>query len=118
MPLPFSRPVPAAWATWFEVLTESVFVRIRQGNGSSAYTETEVFGCVVQLLPSDEDNGRGHRVTTTGDVILPPDTVLTSVDRLRIRGLDFQIVGEPVLLGAERDGSHAGWNVSVRRTTR
>ncbi len=94
------------------------------GNDDYTVEAVEVPGCTVRFGgPSGEDasgtplgaggrsvetNAPGSRVITTGTVIMPPGSVVKAIDRLRIRGQLFDIVGTPDVLDDEMTSPGVG----------
>lgn len=88
--------------------------------GSDLYTTVEVPvpGCAVRPLASQEDLGDYRdQITTSVEVIMPPGTVVTAVDRLRIRGLVYEIDGVPTEQVSSVTGARPGVRVIARRVT-
>ncbi len=96
------------------------------GNDRYATEEIAVAGCTVRMAAS-EDNVRrggsaeepkfGKRVTTTLTLIMPPGTVVTAVDRLRIRGLLYEVQGAPVVLDDDMADLAGAVEVKAQRVT-
>ncbi len=90
-------------------------------------TTIPVAGCTVRFQPQDdtlrggqsnEDHeARGTHIVSTGTVIMPPGTGVKAVDRLRIRGLLYDVDGTPVQLQDAMTGVLGGLEVHVRRVT-
>lgn len=89
----------------------------RYGNDRYAVTEVPVPGCAVRVVSSQETLGADarDRVTDTLEVLMPPGTVVTAVDRLRIRGLVYEVDGAPDPQESSTTGVAAGVRVTARR---
>lgn len=88
--------------------------------GSTTYTiaEVPVPGCAVRPLGSQENLGEQRDQTITNvEVIMPPGTVVTVIDRLRIRGLLYEIDGVPTDQVSSNTGARPGVRVIARRVT-
>ena len=58
-------------------------------------TETTVEDCLFAPGASRELEVNANQVTADGTVFAPPDTVVTPVDRVRIRGVLYEVAGAP-----------------------
>lgn len=90
----------------------------RYGNTRYRTEETPVQGAAVRILGSDERPENGGTSTTDNlEVMMPPGTPVGSHDRLRVRGLVYEVDGTPE---PERDpmtGGTGGIRVIARRVT-
>lgn len=108
------------------LLRRALVGRDAVGNDRYATETIEVPGCTVRMAAS-EDNVRrggsaeepklGKRVTTTLTLIMPPGTAVASVDRLRIRGLLYEVQGTPVLLDDDMSTVAGAVEVKAQRVT-
>jgi len=90
----------------------------RWGNDRYTTAEVPIGGAAVrQLTSAENDAARRDAVDTSIEVILPPGTVVTTVDRLRVRGLVYQVEGEPEELVSSMTGQTPGVRVVGRRVT-
>lgn len=97
------------------------------GNDVYETTTIPVPGCTVRFQPQDdtlrggqsnEDHeDRGTHIVSTGTVIAPPGTGLKAIDRLRVRGLLYDVDGTPVQLQDAMTGVLGGVEVHIRRVT-
>lgn len=83
----------------------------------SAPTETDVYGVAVEPRPSSEPTQDARNAVTSGFTLyLPPGTAVTPTNRVRVRGNDYGVLGEP----AEWRNPFTGWTpglvVQVGRT--
>lgn len=102
---------------------ELVVILHRIPDGTDRYNNTryrtesvEVGGAAVRVLSSDEraESG-GSTITDSIEVMLPPGTEVTALDRLQVRGLTYEVDGRPK---AERDpmtGAEGGVRVIAHR---
>ncbi len=86
----------------------------RYGNQKYATAETPIAGAAVRTLDSDEAGGK---LTQSVEVVLPAGTEVTSADRLRVRGLVYEIDGEPEDQHDPMTGGRPGVRVVARRVT-
>lgn len=86
----------------------------RYGNDRYVTAEIPVVGAAVRPLDSDE---QGQKTTTAVEVVVPPGTPVGQVDRLRVRGLVYEIDGEPEMTSDPATGVAAGVRVVARRAT-
>lgn len=92
--------------------------RDRYGNDRYTVATTVIGGVSVRAAGSSENLGEQRdQVTTTLEVLLPPDTTITAYDRLRIRGLIYEIDGTPDSGPNPDTGVSAGVRVNVKRVT-
>lgn len=90
--------------------------RDRYGNDRYSTAQIAIDGAAVRALSSQEDTrGARDRVTDSIEVILPPGTVVTPVDRLRVRGLTFEVEGTPDEQVSSVTGVAPGVRVIARR---
>lgn len=75
-------------------------------------SQFEVDGCLFAPGPSREVGFAAATVDTDGTVYAPPGTEVFATDRVRVRGQDFSVVGEPQDWGAS-----AGVVIVLRRVT-
>lgn len=78
--------------------------------------ELEIDGCKVAPRESDEDHSSGRQAVIQGLTIYTPDgaDVLPS-DRLRVRGVVHEVVGEPGVWTNPWSGVTAGLELRTRR---
>lgn len=92
--------------------------RDRYGNDRYATTQVPIAGAAVRALTSQEDTKEARdRVVDSIEVILPPGTVVTPVDRLQVRGLTYEIDGTPDPQVSPSTGVAPGIRVIARRVT-
>lgn len=92
--------------------------RDRYGNQRWSTTEIPVGGVAVRPLSTDESLAeRRDRVVDTLEVILPPDTQISATDRLRIRGLTYEVDGTPDPRYSPDLGIEPGVRVLAKRVT-
>lgn len=89
----------------------------RYHNDTYSTTSVTLGGCAVSRLESVEDNAHGTRVVVAGEVILPPGTVVTALDRIRVRGLTYDIEGPGKVLDDPMASTAGAVQVHIRRTT-
>lgn len=65
----------------------------------------------------DEDDSRRNReaVIVGLTVYLPADTPIDAVDHMRIRGLEYEVIGEPGLWSSPYSGVDRGIQVALER---
>jgi hypothetical protein len=111
-----TRSSPAAETV--VLLRRTVSGRDAYGSDVYATTEVSVAGCsVLDLRPVESGPKSTTRVVTTGRVIMPPGTVVTAVDRLRVRGLVYDIDGQGVEQDDPMHPTDGPVEVNIRRTT-
>ena len=91
--------------------------RDRYHNDTYTTTEVPVAGCAVSQTQSVEDDSRGTRVTVTATVVLPPGTQVAATDRIRVRGLVYDIDGKPQMLDDPQATTPPAVQVRIRRTS-
>lgn len=104
---------------------ELVVILHRVADGEDRYhntkyrtVETPIVGAAVRLVGSDEKPAEGgSSVSTTVEVILPAGTAVTANDRLRVRGLVYEIDGEPDDQKDASTGGRPGVKVIAHRIT-
>jgi hypothetical protein len=104
---------------------ELVIVLRRVEDGEDRYhntryktVEVPVEGAAVRVLSSDEKpEGGGSSVVDAIEVILPAGTVVGANDRLRVRGLVYEIDGTPEDQRDPSTGGRPGVKVIARRIT-
>lgn len=90
----------------------------RYGNARYRIVETWVEGCAVRVLSADERaQDGGSRLVDTIEVVFPPDTDLTANDRLRVRGLVYEVDGRPDEQHEPMTGAKPGVRVVARRVS-
>jgi hypothetical protein len=90
----------------------------RYGNERYDTQELDVPGAVVRITGNDEQaEGGGSSLATTLEVILPPGTAVEANDRLRVRGLVYEIDGIPEPQTDPMLGGNAGVQVIAKRAT-
>lgn len=82
--------------------------------GNDRYTTVEVAiaGCAVTFVSSSEQPGA---VADSIAVVMPPGTDVRPVDRLRVRGLVYQVDGQPITERNPMTGVEAGVRVNASR---
>jgi hypothetical protein len=86
----------------------------RYGNQKYTTTEVPIAGAAVRPLNSDESGGKlGQAV----EVILPSGTAVAPLDRLRVRGLVYEVDGQPEDQADPMTGGRPGVRVVARRVT-
>lgn len=92
--------------------------RDRYGNDRYTTSSTVVAGVSVRSAGSAENLAEQRdRVTTSLEVLLPPGTAITAYDRLRIRGLLYEVDGTPDPGPDPDTGVAAGVRVNAKRIT-
>lgn len=92
----------------------------RYHNARYVTVEEDVPSAAVRPLSSTEQTsaqmgtGRDQLVDTI-EVILPPDTDVTGLDRMRVRGLTYEVDGEPTDLRDSMTGADPGIRVIGKR---
>jgi hypothetical protein len=79
--------------------------------------ETDIGGCAVWPRSSDEDNRARQQVTEGLNVVAPYGSDIRPHDRIRVRGLLYEIDGEPGSWASPLTGTKAGVQVSLTRIT-
>jgi hypothetical protein len=114
--------------TMTDLLFGETVVRLRAARVTDPYSQTStrldwsspaelaIAGCVVYQADAGEqlDVGR-DQVTQHLTVLLPPGTDLTAADRLRVRGLVYDVDGPPFEYRSPLTGWVPGMQVSVTR---
>lgn len=100
------------------LLRRTVVGSDRHGSDRYSTTSIPVAGCAVRALSSQETAGGGRdTVTDSIEVIMPPGTVVTPVDRMQVRGLVYNVDGTPDTQKDSVTGVEPGLRVIGRRTT-
>lgn len=90
----------------------------RYGNTLYRTQEIPVEGAAVRILGSDErPDAGGTSLTDNLEVILPPGSPVGSNDRLRVRGLVYEVDGNPETERDPMTGGTGGIRVIARRVT-
>ncbi len=76
-----------------------------------ATEEIDVEGCLFAPGPSKELGPAANTVDTDATVYAPPETVVESTDRIRVRGDVYGVVGKP------QDWGSAGVVIVLRQVT-
>lgn len=85
---------------------------------TSGSATTTVRGCSVQGQSSVEPrDGSSLRITTDMVVYVPAGTVVRAGDTMTVRGLEYQVEGEPIPETNVFTGTAGMVPVTVRRTT-
>jgi hypothetical protein len=90
----------------------------RYGNASLTFPSTathSVDGCAFDPGSSSEDNDGRTAIVVTPTLYAPPGSDITAADRLLVRGLVFEIIGEPAAWVSPFDGQAKGLAISLRR---
>ena len=78
------------------LLRRTVTGEDRYGNDRYTSSEVPIPGCAVRALSSQEQLAAGRdTITDSIEVVFPPGTAVTAVDRMRTRGLTYEIDGTP-----------------------
>ncbi len=121
-------PVPEHWHAYVDIgavaaptngetvvlLRKTLVATDSLGNNRYETLEIPVGGVAVSKLDSAED---GSQLIVTGYLVMPPGTEVTQVDRVRVRGVPYDVTGvgevldDPLLVGI------GGVQVNIRRTT-
>jgi len=91
----------------------------RDAAGSVTYTpsQTAVAGCAVRILTSSEAAEVGaDTVADVIEVICPPGTAVTAADQVRVRGLVYDVIGTPQVIGDAITDAQPGLRVIGQRT--
>lgn len=100
------------------VLRRAVAGTDAYGNDRYRWTPTVVPGCAVSTSGTGEDHADWRQQATTElSVVLPPGTAVSAADRLRVRGLVYEIRGDPIVLDESATGARPGLRVTARRVT-
>lgn len=92
--------------------------RVIDGGGSTRYrtTEHEVAGVAVRALTSSEsEQGTATTVTDTLELILPPDTQVSTADWVRVRGLTYEVDGTPEVIDTSTSDAEPGVKIIAKR---
>lgn len=84
----------------------------RYHNQRFTTVEVPVTGAAVRVVGSDE---KGTLLSDTLEVTLPPGTAVTANDRLRVRGLVYEVDGTPETDHDPMTGTEPGVKVIARR---
>lgn len=80
--------------------------------------ELDIDGCAVAPLEADEDHGEGRQAVIRGfNVYAPAGADVLPIDRLRIRGDDHEVIGEPGVWVNPFTGATPGVEIRTRRVT-
>lgn len=108
--------VGPAYGETVTLIRRTLAGRDRYGNDRYTTSTSTIGGVSVRATGSSEDLGEQRdRVTTNLDVLLPPGTTITAYDRLRIRGLLYEIDGNPDPGPNPDTGVSAGVRVTAKR---
>lgn len=82
-------------------------------------TELDVAGCGVwnrdaNSTAPDEDTYQRDTVINGYGVLAPPGSDFRPTDKVRLRGVVYELVGEPVLLESPLTGTNAGVQLMLR----
>lgn len=90
----------------------------RYGNTRRRFTDTPVAGCAVRPLGSSEQvSNTNDRVSINIEVVMPPGTAVSATDRMVVRGLLFDVNGEPTAIQDNLTGADVGVRVIGLRQT-
>lgn len=109
-----AKPVPPALGGELVVILRRIRGDLDRYNNRRYVTETvEVPGAAVRPLASTESTGSSlgagrDQTIDTVEVIFPPGTEITSNDRMRIRGLVYEVDGTPTDLHDSMTGADPG----------
>lgn len=110
--------VPPAFGEQVILMTRTpVAGRDAYGNTRYATTETPVDGCAIRALSSSEAAGDtpADRIADEIEVIMPPGTAVTAHDRIRARGLVYEVNGTPNGQYNPMTGTEPGVRVVAQR---
>lgn len=90
----------------------------RYGNPTYTTTEVNVPGVAVRVVSSTETPGEGgSSLATVLEMVFPPGTTVGANDRVRARGLVYEVDGEPQVETDPMVGGDAGVKVIARRAS-
>ncbi len=90
----------------------------RYHNDLYGVASVAIQGCAVRVVSSDEnDTGSRDKTTDNVEVTMPPGTEVQRVDRLRVRGLVYNVDGTPEEVRDPMTGATAGVRVIGQRVT-
>jgi hypothetical protein len=78
---------------------------------------TDYAGCAVWPRVSSEDVQARDQVIDGLYVLFPPGAVVLATDRVRVRGQDYLVDGEPGLYKSPLTGTNLGPQVALTRIT-
>jgi head-tail adaptor len=116
-----ATPLPPALGGELVVILRRLRVgEDRYGNPRYATAEDEIPGAAVRPLSSQERTGTANvqardQTIDTIEVVFPPGTEITSNDRLRVRGLTYEVDGTPTDLRDSMTGADPGIKVIGKR---
>ena len=112
-----ARPLPPALGGELVVILRRIRTgEDRYGNARYVLQEDEIPTAAVRPLTSTErDTGVRDQTVDTIEVIFPPGTVVTSNDRLRVRGLTYEVEGNPIVSADPMTGVIPGVKVTAKR---
>jgi hypothetical protein len=79
--------------------------------------EVPVAGCAVWPRTSSEQDQAQSQVIVGITLFVPPGTQVDAHDRVRVRGVVYQVDGEPGLYRSPLTGHASGIEVALRRVT-
>lgn len=85
--------------------------RTRVGDPIPGGTTFDVAGCLFAPGPSQEPAVAAQQVDTDATVYAPPGTAVLPTDRIRARGVEYAVVGDP------QDWAGYGVVIVLRRVT-
>lgn len=81
------------------------------GDDTGTAVEFDVEGCLFAPGPSAEPGFANNQVETDGTIYAPAGVLVRPTDRIRVRGLLYSVVGEPM------DWGRSGVVIVLRRQT-
>lgn len=87
----------------------------RFGDITDSGNDIDVPGCVVWPAGSTEQQTLSDTTTADLEALLPPDTAIARTSRVRYRGDDYDVDGEPFDFTNPFTGGRPGVQVKLRR---
>ncbi|HVX20886.1 MAG TPA: hypothetical protein VHB02_06040 [Acidimicrobiales bacterium] len=78
-------------------------------------TPVKVPGCVIYETPGIETLGGQDTVVQDAQVLAPPDTVVTSTDRVTVNGKTYEVVATPIIWRSPLTGNEPCVQIQLRR---
>lgn len=116
-------PWPYPFGETVQILDGSAASHVRYGQSGASYPVKATYtNCAV--APADANGTGGNEFTDARDtvfigltVFLPDGAVVAATDRVRARGIDWDVIGEPQQWQSPFTGARPGMAVSLRRVT-